>query len=156
MKDRFRVYLYLTLLYAAFIFYLSSGPNPVDSKAVVHFIEPIFRSFEIKGIGFLLYPFYIFIKYPNQAPHIVCYAGLGYLLYFTLKNSPYQSLRNNAFIFAMIIGTAYGASDEFHQSFVPGRSATLPDLLADIIGLALAQLIIFIILSGSRHRQGNQ
>ena len=144
MRDRFRFYLSLTLLYAAFIYYISSGSNPVDSKAVVHFLEPIFKSFEKNGIGFLLYPFYVFIAYPNQAPHLVYYAGFGYLLYFTLKNSPYQSLRNNAFIFAMIIGTAYGASDEYHQSFVPGRSATLPDLLADSIGLAIAQTIIFI------------
>ena len=144
MKDRFRVYLYLTLLYAAFIFYISSGSNTIDSKAVVHFIEPIFKTFERNGIGFLLYPFYIFIAYPDKAPHIVYYAGFGFVLYFTLKNSPYQGLRDHASIFAVIIGTLYGASDEFHQSFVPGRHATLPDLLADSIGLIIAQTIIFI------------
>ncbi|MDO8725065.1 MAG: VanZ family protein [Candidatus Methanoperedens sp.] len=144
MKDRFRVYLSLTLLYAAFIFYISSSSNPIDSKAVVHFIEPIFKTFERNGIGFLLYPFYIFIAYPNQAPHLVYFAGFGFVLYFTLKNSPYQGLRDHACIFAVIIGTLYGASDEFHQSFVPGRHATLPDLLADSIGLIIAQTIIFI------------
>ena len=47
-------------------------------------------------------------------------------------------------LFAMIIGTLYGVSDEFHQSFVPGRTASIWDLAADSIGVAIAQTVIFI------------
>jgi len=38
---------------------------------------------------------------------------------------------------ALIIVSAYGASDEWHQSFVPGRSTELEDWIADTIGAAL-------------------
>lgn len=35
---------------------------------------------------------------------------------------------------ALLIAVAYGVSDEFHQTFVPGRSAELRDLFADAAG----------------------
>jgi VanZ family protein len=34
-----------------------------------------------------------------------------------------------------------GSFDEFYQSFVPGRDSSVYDLLADTIGVALAQLV---------------
>ncbi len=144
MKDRFRVYLSLTLLYAALIFFLSSSSNVGNPASIIHFFEPLLRSLENSGLGFLLYPLYIFVLYPDKTVHMVLYAGFGCLLYLTLKNSPYKSLRSHIYIFAVIIGVMYGASDEFHQSFVPGRTMSIWDLLADSIGLALVQMIIFI------------
>ncbi|HXU71069.1 MAG TPA: VanZ family protein [Polyangia bacterium] len=39
---------------------------------------------------------------------------------------------------AILIGTLYGVSDEFHQTFTPGRSGNdLGDLTADFIGSAI-------------------
>lgn len=32
----------------------------------------------------------------------------------------------------------YGISDEFHQTFIPGRTATLGDLVADAVGAGLS------------------
>jgi VanZ family protein len=34
--------------------------------------------------------------------------------------------------------SAYGASDEWHQSFVPGRSTDVRDWIADTVGAAIA------------------
>lgn len=39
---------------------------------------------------------------------------------------------------AVLIASAYGASDEWHQSFVPGRFSDVGDWLADTIGAVLA------------------
>lgn len=39
---------------------------------------------------------------------------------------------------ALLVASAYGASDEWHQSFVPGRSTDLRDWIADTLGAASA------------------
>lgn len=39
---------------------------------------------------------------------------------------------------AVIITSAYGVSDEWHQSFTPGRSVEVADWLADTMGATLA------------------
>lgn len=82
--------------------------------------------------------------YPDKVMHAILYAGFGLLLYPVLKNSPYPTMSKHALLVAIIIGTLYGASDEFHQSFVPGRTASIDDLYADTIGLTIAQTVIFI------------
>lgn len=38
---------------------------------------------------------------------------------------------------AILLASAYGASDEWHQSFVPSRSAEVADWLADTLGAAV-------------------
>jgi VanZ family protein len=40
----------------------------------------------------------------------------------------------------MAAALAYAISDEWHQSFVPGRGATARDVAIDGIGIALAAL----------------
>ncbi len=39
---------------------------------------------------------------------------------------------------SLVIVSAYGASDEWHQSFVPGRRCEFADWVADTLGAALA------------------
>ena len=41
---------------------------------------------------------------------------------------------------AMAVALAYAATDEWHQSFVPGRTATARDVAIDGIGIAVAAL----------------
>jgi VanZ family protein len=146
MKNRYKVFLSLTILYALFIFYLSSESSPGDPRAILD-IE-IFRSIrhymESSDLKFILYPLGIFYKYPDKAAHMILYAVFGFLLYLTLKNSPYPAFRDHPIIFAIGIGILYGMSDEFHQSFVPGRTESIWDLTADGIGVALAQTVIYI------------
>lgn len=45
-----------------------------------------------------------------------------------------------AYIILGIIGVLYGLSDEIHQSFVPNRTCTISDFLADSFGVILALL----------------
>ncbi len=37
----------------------------------------------------------------------------------------------------LVLGTLYGVSDEWHQSWVPGRDASARDVLADMVGSGL-------------------
>ncbi|HQP10299.1 MAG TPA: VanZ family protein [Candidatus Omnitrophota bacterium] len=66
--------------------------------------------------------------------HLLAYMPFGFLLARavdqTKKSVPWQLLFGLVLLGAFV----YGISDEFHQSFVPGRSAEAFDLIADTIG----------------------
>src|SRR5690349_1643138 len=65
--------------------------------------------------------------------HAGVYAVLGAFTFMALPRS--WSLRTSVLVLAAgAITTLYGFSDEFHQIFVPGRSADLRDVLADCVG----------------------
>lgn len=46
-----------------------------------------------------------------------------------------------AAIWAVVAASAFGATDEWHQSFVPGRSPELADWVADTLGALTAVLL---------------
>jgi VanZ family protein len=41
----------------------------------------------------------------------------------------------------LIIGCLFALSDEFHQSFVPGRTSEIGDIIADCLGIGMAVLV---------------
>ena len=72
----------------------------------------------------------------QEFTHIVQYGALAALAYRLLAS--YQTLpRMWTLGGALLFAVCYGVTDEFHQMFVPGRSATLGDLALDTIGAAL-------------------
>lgn len=100
-----------------FIFYLSSLPNPIKT---------------LTPAGLEAY-----FDLPRIFYHILEYLLLSFLLYRALKvNSTYpKSL-------AIVITIAYAITDELHQYFVPGRIASLLDILIDSFGAIAMQSII--------------
>jgi VanZ family protein len=75
--------------------------------------------------------------------HFIFYAIFGFLIgraFFF--QSGIQQLKNNFLIFGIIFGALYAMSDEVHQHFVPGRTMSPWDALADIAGVIFG-LIIF-------------
>lgn len=48
-------------------------------------------------------------------------------------------------VLGFIIAVLYSISDEIHQTFIPGRSGELRDVLIDSSGAAVGTLIIFVI-----------
>lgn len=83
------------------------------------------------------------IRFPNADKfyHLGEYLLLGWLLARAFRVSlrvPYPVM---AAMMALAFGVLVGASDEFFQSFVPGRTCDIFDLLADTAGLVLAQML---------------
>jgi len=67
--------------------------------------------------------------------HIPAYAALSWAWSWALDawlQAPIPRV-----VSACVIASAYGGFDEWHQSFVPGRYASLTDVVLDIAGAAL-------------------
>ncbi|MEK7812911.1 MAG: VanZ family protein [Candidatus Desantisbacteria bacterium] len=73
-----------------------------------------------------------FFPFFDKIAHLIEYTGLGWLL-----NNAFNGLK----LAAILIGSLYGLSDEFHQLFTPGRECDYKDLLCDIAGCTLGQFI---------------
>lgn len=70
----------------------------------------------------------------KKASHMLEYAVLAALTWLALgKRAP---------LLAWSLAAAYAVSDEYHQSFVPGRQADPLDVLLDVTGAALAVLLL--------------
>lgn len=69
----------------------------------------------------------------DKVIHIFLYSGLGFLCVWALRTT---TLRGRAMIFPLAASMAfiYGVSDEIHQMFVPGRTASIVDLIFDTAG----------------------
>jgi VanZ family protein len=73
----------------------------------------------------------------RKAAHLAEYAVLGALLARAL----YNTIAGWAWL-SWAAGTAYAASDELHQHFVPGRQASALDLAIDATGVAVGVLAV--------------
>jgi VanZ family protein len=71
---------------------------------------------------------------PDYVAHAVNYAVLGALLVRALAGGHLHLMAAAQLLPAAILAALYGLSDEFHQSFVPGRDASGTDLVADAVG----------------------
>jgi len=102
------------LAYAAVIFALSGQSDPLP---------------------FL--PREIFLQ--DKLLHGAEYAVLGGLLVHALRLA---GLRPGvALVSAVVIASAFGATDELHQSFVPGRSSEVSDWVADTLGATVGAVL---------------
>ncbi len=111
-KTSASLYWLLTIGYMALIFYLSSSPDTG--------LPDIFPE------GF------------DKVTHAGAYAVLASLFYSSLSKS---GVTKYVFMLAFLLSALYGLSDEFHQSFVPGRDSSFGDLIADSIGSILGSYV---------------
>lgn len=117
-KKPSRATVYLpALLWAGFIFYLSSQPTLPSAQTFVW-------DFAFKKLAHMFVYFVLF--------RLVYRAAL-----YEIKNPIRASII--AFLFTFL----YSLSDEYHQSFIPGRTSTGKDILFDVLGMGIAWLSIF-------------
>jgi len=68
--------------------------------------------------------------------HVFEYGILFVLLYRSLNNTSRIAIKKLA-VWAFFLTVFYAATDEFHQTFVRGRTGTLRDVLIDSSGAGL-------------------
>lgn len=114
---RFLIYHLPAFLYAALIFYVSS-----------------LQSISPPSIGF---------TWDDKIYHFGEYVLLSFFIFIALRYYRQDTIRKHLHLIAILIACCFAASDEIHQFFVPGRDSQLGDLLADSLGIVLAQLAIW-------------
>lgn len=70
--------------------------------------------------------------------HAITYATLAAAWLRALAGGRWEGVTVGRALWAAVAAVAYGVTDEWHQSFVPGRSADAIDLVADAVGAGLA------------------
>ena len=73
--------------------------------------------------------------------HLAEYGGLGLLLARAIRAAGRFRSGLQVGLMALCLGIVVATCDELFQSTVPGRESSGFDLLADTIGLAIAQLV---------------
>lgn len=120
---------YPPLLMAIIIFIFSSSPaadSNRQSGLIVNAITFLFPSLE--NVDFL-------VTLVRKAAHFTEYAILGF---FTARAMKLSNLSPWLSILACAL---YAGTDEFHQSFVPGRSAEIKDVALDTAGATFGAMI---------------
>jgi len=141
--------MFLSIMYAAMIFYLSSRTDlsiiAVNSLsgAWLHDLADFFKTNDM--VFMIDLANYCYDNF-DKLLHMGLYFGFGIVLYLTFHNSDSIFLRKYAPLFAIIIGIMYGVTDEYHQSFVPGRVSSTADLMANGIGVVLAQFVFWAVI----------
>jgi VanZ family protein len=128
-------------LWMGFIFVMSSdfGSGAHTSlllEPLIFWIKPNASPEDIERVHFLVRKF----------AHLSEYAVLALLLLRAIKLSLRPTARRWSWqraAVALLIAATYAATDEWHQSFVPSRTADLKDVLIDSSGALIGLMLVF-------------
>ena len=125
------------VLWATLIFIFSSGlfSGSNTSSVLRPLIQWVYPGISDAALGLI----HGLIR---KASHFVEYAILALLAARALRTSSRDFLRNHWFAVSLTFVALYALSDEFHQSFVSSRTASIYDCLIDTAGGLAALLII--------------
>lgn len=80
----------------------------------------------------------------DKLAHILAYATLAVSVALLFPHKQYRDFFWKTIFIVFFITILYGALDEFHQSFVPGRDMSVWDWLADMVGAGGGISLLFI------------
>jgi VanZ family protein len=78
----------------------------------------------------------------RKIAHFTEYAILGFLAARAFRTSPRPSISRRWFLICALLIVVYALVDEYHQSFVPSRTASVWDSFIDMAGGLTALLLV--------------
>lgn len=132
------IYLKLSILVMILIFIMSSIPINTSDKISKDIVISIFefsnRSLEnnnlLNSLNYII----------RKLAHIFSYMILSILLYMHFLKQNISMKKTIRLV--MVISIIFAISDEFHQTYVPGRMGQFGDVLRDTIGILIGILIM--------------
>lgn len=83
---------------------------------------------------------------PSEVPdvdlHAFAYFGLMLVVVRAVANAAWARVTAGALAIAWCLTVAYGATDEWHQMYVPNRNADVRDLRADALGAFIGAVAV--------------
>jgi VanZ family protein len=124
------------LAWMAFIFFASTGGFSGSNtsriiRPLLLWLFPTISEEQIYQVHFIT----------RKIAHFAEYAVLAILAARAFSSSSRQSLRRRWFLASLLLVVVYALSDEYHQSFVPSRGASIYDSLIDMAGGLTALLL---------------
>jgi VanZ family protein len=132
------------VVWAALIFIGSSSALSGSNTSVV--LRPVLWLFPHVSEATLV-TIHFFVR---KAGHFTEYAVLALFAARAFRTSSRELLRNRWFWVSLLFVVAYSLSDEFHQSFVPSRTASIYDSMTDSVGGFVALTMLW----WRRHKKG--
>lgn len=94
--------------------------------------------------------------FSDKTLHFWAYGALGALMLRALARASWQGVAARSALVAWVLTSGWGALDEFHQAFVPGRFPSWVDWLADVLGAAVAVGLVVVFGVIGRRRRANR
>jgi len=146
-KPRHRLWRYGPLIiWAVLIFIGSSNLLAASNTSMflvrpLHWLLPQASDTTLRVLHFII----------RKAGHFTEYAILALLAARAFRTSSRELLRSRWFWASLFLVIAYSLTDEFHQSFVPSRTASIYDSMIDTVG-GLTALALLALRVGRKRR----
>ena len=129
----------LSMMAVIFIFSAQPGAESdmLTQAAAMPIAELIAAAKNGVDEAFVLHIYHILGTLLRKAAHVAEYAILGLMLRLLCRR--YGIVR---IWLPLLCGIAYGASDEIHQIFVPGRLGAFSDVLIDSLGVLIGVSLV--------------
>ena len=136
LKRNFIRYWLPVVLGMGFIFWMSTGTFSSQNtssliRTILCFLVPEISSPEVNLIHALL----------RKAAHVIEYFILGVLLFRAFRGGSNESFNWRWSLLSITVVVLWAASDEFHQLFVPTRTASAMDVGIDTAGGIFGQVV---------------
>lgn len=137
-RDFVKYYLPL-ILWMAFIFWMSTGTFSAENTSsylemVLRFFHPKISALEINLIHAIV----------RKSAHLIEYFIMGILFFRAYRGSSVERWKWRWSLYALLSLAIWAAGDEFHQSFISTRTASVGDVFIDTAGGVLAQFAMIL------------
>ncbi len=136
---RSRLSRYAPLVLWAILIFIGSGNflSAAHTSEVLSIIKWLFPSASPEFLAW----FHFLMR---KAGHLTEYAILAILAARAFRYSSHQFIKSHWFASSLLVAVAYALTDEFHQSFVPSRTASIYDCMIDSTGALITLAIIWL------------
>lgn len=134
-----------SVLIMVLIFYFSSQDGTKSDTQSLFFVKMLL-SYLPENLGNFII---------RKGAHFTIYAALGFCLYQSCFQWT-KSMGLGSSLISLLIAFLYACSDEWHQTFIAGRSGALKDVLLDSLGagcgIVISVLLLFWIIKNRRKK----